>query len=342
MTSGGKKMKIAVDAMGGDNAPLEIVKGCVEANNEYGVDIILCGRTEEILRSFETLGISELPKGIEIANATEVIEMDDDPSMAFRRKPDSSMTVGLNLLKEGSADALVSAGSTGALLSGATLVVKRIKGVRRACLAPMLPTKTGSVMIIDCGANVVCTAEYLAQFALLGTSYVKFAVGLDNPRVGLLNNGTEETKGTDLQIEAYGLLKQLAEAGTINFVGNIEARDVMLGACDIVVCDGFTGNILLKSTEGAAMFFMSELKKIMKKNLISKIGALMLKKNLYSLKDKLDTNKIGGTMLLGISKPVIKAHGSSNAEAIKHAVRQAKTAVESGVVENAAKWISNQ
>lgn len=335
-------MKIVVDAMGGDNAPLEIVKGCIEANREYTTDIVLCGKSEEILKACNSLGINELPHGIEIANASEVIDMEDDPAMAFRRKPDSSITVGLNMLKNGQADAFVSAGSTGALLSAATLIVKRIKGVRRACLAPVLPSKSGNVMIIDCGANVVCTAEYLEQFAILGSTYVKYALNIDSPRVGLLNNGTEETKGTDLQIEAYGLLAQLNEKGIINFIGNVEAREVMLGGCDIVVCDGFSGNILLKSTEGTAMFILSELKQILKKNFITKIAALLLKKNLYSMKDKLDTNKIGGTMLLGISKPVIKAHGSSNAEAIKNSIRQAITAVESKTVENAAKWIAGQ
>ncbi len=328
--------------MGGDNAPFEVVKGCIDANQEYGVDIVLCGKKDEIMRAVNTLGMSELPKGVEVMNASQVIEMTDDPAVAYRRKPDSSLTVGLNLLKEGKADAIVSAGSTGALLAGATLVVKRIKGVRRACLAPILPTKTGKVMIIDCGANVTCTAEYLQQFALLGTSYMKCAEKMENPRVGLVNNGTEETKGTDLQLEAYGLLKQLDEEGIINFVGNVEAREVMLGACDIAVCDGFTGNILLKTAEGTALFVMSELKNIINENVMTKLGALLMKKSLYSLKNKLDTNKIGGTMLLGISKPVIKAHGSSNAEAIKNAVRQAKTAVESGSVEYASKWISTQ
>ncbi len=326
-------MKIIVDAMGGDNAPFEIVKGSLEAVKELGAEIILTGRVEEILKCMEKLGYTDLPQGVEIANATEVIEMDDEPSMAFRRKSDSSMTVGLNMLKAGQGDAMVSAGSTGALLSGATLVVKRIKGVRRAALAPVLPSKTGQVMIIDCGANSECTPEYLAQFAVMGYGCAKHTMGVQNPRVGLLNNGTEKTKGTQLQIDTYALLEKLAQEGKINFIGNVEGKDVLRGACEVVVCDGFSGNILLKSIEGAVSFTMSEIKGVLKTNLRTKLGALLLKKELYGLKDKLDVDKIGGTMLLGISKPVIKAHGSSNAAAIKSAVRQAMTAAGSDMIQ---------
>lgn len=330
-------MKIIVDAMGGDNAPLEIVKGSLQALKELKVGVILTGRTEEILKSLQTLGCSEIPQGMEIANATEVIEMDDEPSMAFRRKPDSSMTVALKLLKEEKGDAVVSAGSTGALLSGATLVVKRMKGVRRAALAPILPTKGGKVMLIDCGANVECTPEYLAQFALLGSSYMRCILEEKAPRVGLLNNGTEETKGTDLQLQTLPLLKQLQEEGKINFIGNVEAKEVMKGACDVVVCDGYSGNILLKSIEGTASFIMSMLKGALYKNIRTKLAALLIKKELYELKDTMDVDKIGGTALLGISRPVIKAHGSSKADAVFNAIRQAVTIVESGMIDAVAK-----
>ena len=325
-------MKIIVDAMGGDNAPFEIVKGCIEAVSELDVEIILTGKVEEILKCIEKMGLGELPKGIEIANATEVVEMDDDPAMICRRKSDSSMTVALNMLKAGQGDAVVSAGSTGALLSGATLIVKRIKGIRRAALAPMIPAGDSQVMIIDCGANVECTAEYLVQFAIMGSGYFEYAMKKSAPKVGLLNNGTEKTKGTSLQVETYEKLEELSNAGKINFVGNVEAKEVMKGACDVVVCDGYSGNILLKSIEGTASFVMSQLKSAMYKNIFTKIGALLVKKELYKLKDKLSADKVGGTMLLGISKPVIKAHGSSNAEAIKYAVRQAKAAAASDMI----------
>lgn len=326
-------MKIIVDAMGGDNAPFEIVKGCVEAVNELGVDIILTGKVEEILKCIEKMGLSELPRGIEIANATEVVEMDDDPAMICRRKSDSSMTVALNMLKAGQGDAVVSAGSTGALLSGATLIVKRIKGIRRAALAPILPAGDNRVMIIDCGANVECTSEYLTQFAIMGSSYFEYAMKIKSPRVGLLNNGTERTKGTSLQTETYEKLEALANDGKLNFIGNVEAKEVMKGACDVVVCDGYSGNILLKSIEGTVSFVMSQMKQVMYKNVLTKIAALLMKKELYSLKDRLSVEKVGGTILLGISKPVIKAHGSSNAEAVKFAIAQAKAATESDMIE---------
>lgn len=325
-------MKIIVDAMGGDNAPFEIVKGSIEAAKEHEVDIILTGKVEEILKCIEKMGLSELPKGIEIANATEVVEMDDDPAMICRRKSDSSMTVALNMLKAGQGDAVVSAGSTGALLSGATLIVKRIKGIRRAALAPILPCGDGQVMIIDCGANVECTPEYLVQFAIMGSSYFEYAMKKHAPKVGLLNNGTEKTKGTSLQIETYEKLEELGKEGKINFIGNVEAKGVMKGECDVVVCDGYSGNILLKSIEGTASFVMSQIKGALYKNILTKIGAVLLKKELYAVKDQLNADKVGGTMLLGISKPVIKAHGSSNAEAIRYAVKQAKAAAGSDMI----------
>ena len=324
-------MKIIIDAMGGDNAPDEIVKGALEASQEFDVNIVLCGRGEDILRSIERMGLKELPRGVEIVNASEIIEMEDDPAFAVRNKKDSSLTVALNLLRDERGDALVSAGNTGALLSGATLIVKRIRGIRRAALAPILPNSTGRFVLIDSGANTECTPEYLLQFAFMGSYYAQDALKLEIPRVGLLNNGTEETKGTPLHTEAYQLLKKAGSEGSINFVGNVEAKEMMTGACDVLVSDGFTGNIFLKSLEGMAGLVMSEIKSIYKKNLITKLSALLIKKHIYSLRAKMNPDTIGGTVMLGITKPVIKAHGSSNAAAISSAIRQAADAVTADI-----------
>ncbi len=326
-------MKIIIDAMGGDNAPFEIVKGAVTASKEFDVDIILTGKGDEILKCLRDIGEKELPPKIEIAHASEVISNCDDPSTVTRQKKDSSMSVGLRMLRDGAGDAMVSAGSTGALLSGATLIVKRIKGIRRAALSPFLPNKNGGVLLCDCGANVECTPEYLLQFAFMGSYYAKSVYGVSNPRIALLNNGTEESKGTALCKEAYALLREAGDKGLINFVGNTEAREVMLGSCDVAVCDGFTGNIFLKGMEGVGMFILSEFKSILKKNFKSKIAALLIKDDVMELKKKLDPDEVGGTALLGINKPVIKAHGSSDAYAIRSAVRQAINTVNAGVVE---------
>ena len=323
-------MKIVVDAMGGDNAPLEIVKGALMAARDFQTDITLVGRGEDILRALEELGEGNLPANVEIANATQVVEMEDDPATVTKIKSDSSMTVGLRLLHEGKADAMVSAGSTGALLSGATLVVKRVRGIRRACLAPLLPTPAnGGTLLVDVGANAECTPEYLLQFAFMGSFFVKSFKGVESPRVGLLNIGAEETKGNTLYKEAHKLLKKAGEEGRINFIGNVEARQVMDGVCDVLVSDGFTGNILLKSLEGMGLFFMGELKGMFKKSFLSKLAALILKKDLYALKKMVSSEEVGGTALLGIQRPVIKAHGSSNAYAIRSAIRQAVKAAES-------------
>ncbi len=320
-------MKIILDAMGGDNAPQAPVLGAVEAAKMFGTQITLVGRGEEILDVLRKNGIDDLPKGLEIANADDVIDMHDDPTRAIQRKKDSSMVVGLRMLSEGQGDAFVSAGSTGALLTGATLIVKRVKGIRRAAMGPAMPNKAGGkTVILDCGANAECTPEFLLQFGLMGALYAKKTFGIKNPKVGLLNNGTEETKGTPLQKEAYALLTAAAEQGLINFVGNVEARDVPLGAVDVVVCDGFAGNVLLKSIEGTAMFMGSLMKhKIFKRSLLSKIGYLLCKKGVDEVMGMLDYRTIGGTEFLGIKKPVIKAHGSSDSLAFRNAIRQAET-----------------
>lgn len=324
-------MRIIVDAMGGDNAPQALVEGAVMAAEEFGVEIILTGRGEKILKCLETLGKKELPKGIEIAHASEVVEMEDDPATVTRVKKDSSMTVGLRMLKDGGAEAMVSAGSTGALLSGATLIVKRIKGIRRAALAPMLPNNGKGVLLVDCGANVESTPEYLLQFAYMGSYYVENMCGIPEPRIGLLNVGTEDTKGGPLQRETFELLRKAAGEGRINFIGNVEARGILLGDCDVAVCDGFSGNILLKGIEGVAKFTGIELREVFNKNARTKLAALLVKDGIKKIKQKLDSSEVGGTALLGISKPIIKAHGSSDAYAIRSAICQAINNVSSGV-----------
>ena len=326
-------MKIIVDAMGGDNAPDEVVLGALNAAKNPDVEVVLVGKGEEILRSMEKMGIDKLPDGAEIVNATETIEISDDPANIIRTKKDSSMVVGLNMLRDKKGDAFVSAGSTGALLSGATLIVKRVRGIRRAALAPFIPSKKDGFILIDCGANAECTAEYLLQFAYMGSFYSEDVLKVKNPRVGLLNNGAESSKGTSLQQETYVLLEQ----SSLNFVGNVESKDAMGGACDVLVCDGFTGNIFLKAVEGTASLIMSELKSVFMSTALTKISALIVKGKMKGLKDKLNPDKIGGTALLGISKPVIKAHGSSGAAAIESAVLQAKREALSNITDRLTK-----
>ena len=325
-------MKIIVDAMGGDNAPLEIVRGALAANRNHGVEIILVGRTAEVLKAVEACGQKSLPAGVEIKDAAEVVEIADDPAMAFKLKPNSSLTVGLNLLKDGVGDAFVSAGSTGALLSGATLVVKRIRGIRRAAMGPQIPTAGGRAVLCDCGANAECTPEYLLQFAYLGSYYAQRVMGIEQPRVGLLNIGAEEEKGDALRHEAYALLKEAGDAGRIRFVGNVEANDAMLGAVDVLVTDGFTGNVMLKNMEGLGKFLLKALKGVFLSSAKTKLGALLVKDGLKDLKKLMDPSEVGGTPFLGIQKPVIKAHGGSDARAIENAVLRAKEYAESGFI----------
>ena len=332
-------MKIIVDAMGGYNAPQAPVMGAIQANAEYGVDITLVGRGEEILKVLEDNGIKDLPAGVEIAHASEVVEMCDNPATAFREKKDSSLTIGLNLLKNGEGDAFVSAGSTGALLSGATLVVKRIRGIRRAALAPVVPTGNGGAVLIDCGANAECPPEYLLQFAYMGSYYAEHVLGRPEPKVGLLNIGVEPSKGTSLQTAVYPMLKAAGDAGRINFVGNVEAREAVEGAVDVIVSDGYSGNIFLKTMEGTGLYLVRELKGIFKKNLLTKLAAVLVSGGLKHLKKLMSSSEVGGTALVGISKPVIKAHGSSDAYAIKNAIRQARQYVSSGIIESIAENI---
>ena len=331
-------MKIILDAMGGDLAPEAPVMGAIDAAKAYGAEIVLVGRGEEILEVLKKNGIENLPAGIEIAHADDVVDMHDDPGKVIHQRKNSSMVVGLKMLSEGKGDAFVSAGSTGALLTGATLIVKRVKGIRRAAMAPSMPTKAGTkVIICDCGANAECTAEFLLQFGLVASAYSKYTLGVENPRVGLLNIGAEDSKGTQLQKDAYALLTDAANKGLINFVGNVEARGVPLGEVDVVVCDGFNGNVLIKSIEGTAMFMGSLLKKMFKKNLGSKIGYLLCKSGVGDIMKLLDSREIGGTQFLGIKKPVIKCHGNSDALAFLNGVKQAMVAAESNFTEQLEK-----
>lgn len=325
-------MKIIVDAMGGDNAPQAIVQGALDANRERGVGIVLVGRAAEILRAVEACGEKTLPAGVEIRDASEVVEIADDPATAFKVKKDSSLTVGLNLLRAGEGDAFVSAGSTGALLAGATLLVKRIRGIRRAAMGPVIPTAGGRALLCDCGANAECTAEYLLQFAYLGSYYAKRVLGVESPRVALLNIGAEEEKGDALRHEAYALLKEAGEAGRVNFIGNIEADAAMLGGADVIVADGYTGNIMLKSVEGVGKFLLKELKKLFLSSAKTKLAAGLVKGDMAEMKKRLDPSEVGGTAFLGISKPVIKAHGSSNARAVSNAILRAEEYAGSGFI----------
>ena len=326
-------MKIILDAMGGDLAPEAPVLGAIQAAKDFGAQITLVGKGEEILEVMRKHGIENLPEGMEIANAEDVVDMHDDPGSIVHKRKNSSMVVSLKMLADGEGDACISAGSTGALLTGATLLVKRVKGIRRAAMGPVMPNKAGGkTVILDCGANAECTPEFLLQFGIVGSLYAQKYLGVENPKVGLLNIGTEDSKGTDLQKQAYALLTDAAQKGLVNFVGNVEARDVPLGAVDVVVCDGFAGNVLLKSIEGTAMFMGSLMKrKIFKRNIFSMIGYLFCKPGVDEVMKMLDYREIGGTQFLGIKKPVIKAHGSSDARAFRNAVKQAMDAADSDI-----------
>ena len=326
-------MRIILDAMGGDLAPNAPVMGAIQAAKDFGVEITLVGRGEAILEVLRQNGLETLPQGVEVANADDVVDMHDDPARVIRQKPNSSMVLGLKMLSDSQGDAFVSAGSTGALLTGATLLVKRVKGIRRAAMSPAIPNKKGGkTLIVDCGANAECTPEFLLQFGLVGSLYAKKSLGVENPRVGLLNIGTEDTKGTPLQKQALALLTEADQQGLLNFVGNVEARDVPLGEVDVVVCDGFSGNVLLKSIEGTAMFMGSLMKhKIFKRNIFSMLGYLLCKPGVNEVMSMLDYQSIGGTPFLGIRKPVIKAHGSSSALAFRNAVYQAIEAAKGDI-----------
>ena len=333
-------MKIVIDAMGGDFAPLAPVKGALLARERYpDVELVLAGREEAVLRALREAGKTGPPEGITIRNAAEVVEIADDPATAFKKKPDSSLTVGLKMVRDGEADGFVSAGSTGALLAGATLVVKRIRGVRRAALAPTIPTSAGRAVLLDCGANAECTAESLVQFAYLGSAYASRVFGVERPRVGLLNIGAEEEKGDALRRETYERLAEAGRSGDLNFTGNVEAKEALLGRCDVIVADGFSGNVMLKAVEGAGKLMSGMLKDMLLQSAGTKLAALLLRGGLKEFKRTLDPNEVGGTALLGISKPVVKAHGSSNGAAFCNAVGQAVQVARSGIADDIARGV---
>lgn len=320
-------MRIIVDAFGGDHAPLEVLKGCALAKEEYGVEITLCGDEEKIRACAKDNGIAL--DGMDILHAPAVIPVEADPTTLLKEYADSSMAMGMKALKNGEGDAFVSAGSTGALVVGASLIVKRLKGVRRVGLATVIPNANKFYLLMDAGANAECRPEMLAQFGVMGSVYMERLKGVKNPRVGLINIGTEETKGLELQLESYKLLQK----APVNFIGNVEARGLALGECDVAVCDGFVGNVALKLTEGLAKYFSNELKGMFMANLKTKIAALLMKDKIAAFKKSMDYKEHGGAPLLGASLSVIKAHGSSDARAFKNAIRQAKEYVDNKVIE---------
>lgn len=319
-------MKIIIDAFGGDHAPLAVLQGAALAVAEYGVEIVLTGdrKTIEQCAAENSISLDRM----EILQAESVILMEDDPTAVIKEKKDSSMSVGLRALADGKGDAFISAGSTGALVVGGSMLVKRIKGVKRVALASVIPGKNKRFLMLDIGANAECRPEMLQQFGIMGSIYAKRVLGLEEPSVGLLNIGTEETKGTELHRTAYSLLQK----APLNFIGNVESRELPTGNTDVIVTDGFTGNIALKLIEGVSGTMFSMIKGVLKKNFVTLFGAMLLKKGLYEIKAKSDYTEVGGAPLLGTRKPVIKAHGSSNAQAIKNAVRVAKTFAETNVI----------
>ncbi len=310
------QVKVYVDGMGGDNAPGEIVKGCILAAKKFNRQISIIGEEDQIVAELNKHNYEK--ELIEIIPSFEVITNNEDPTMAIRRKKQSSLVIGLERIKEDRESVLVSAGSTGALLAGGLLVVGRIKGIQRPALTVMLPTQKGFTLLLDAGANVDCKASYLQQFAIMASIYAEDLLSMKNPEVGLVNIGTEEKKGNDLTKETYKLLKET----DINFIGNIEARDINAGCADIIVCDGFTGNIILKLTEGVGLFLFDALKQAVLSSTRAKIGGLLLKPALKKFQKRFDYTEVGGAPLLGINGGIIKAHGSSNSKAIVSAIKQ--------------------
>ncbi len=320
-------MRIVVDAFGGDNAPLEIIKGAAIASKENKVDITLCGNKEIIEKIIADEKLDFYGELI-IVHADDVISMHDEPTSLLREHKESSMAVAFREVAQGNGDAFVSAGSTGAIVVGGTLVIKRIKGIKRPALGGLIPSPNGTYMLMDMGANAECRPEMLAQFGLMASRYLERVEGKENPKIGLLNIGTEDTKGDALRTETYALLKEMP----INFVGNVESREMPKGVCDAVITDGFTGNVALKLIEGTSITLFKMVKEVLYKSVFNKLAALVIKKDLYSLKRLMDSSEVGGVPLLGVAKPVIKAHGSSDARAIKNAIRQAVTFVEKDVI----------
>ena len=331
-------IKVAVDAMGGDNAPVETVKGAVEAVNESGkIRVYLVGQQDPLEK--ELARYTYQKEQIEVVHASEIIETAEPPVMAIRKKKDSSLVKALNLVKDGTCDAFVSAGSTGATLVGGQVIVGRIKGVERPPLAPLIPTAAGCSLLIDCGANVDARASHLVQFAKMGSIYMEYVMGVKNPRVGLVNIGAEEEKGNALVKETFPLLKNCPD---INFIGSVEARDVPAGAADVVVCEAFVGNVLLKTYEGVGLTLISKVKEGMMTSLRSKIGALLVKPALKTTLKAFDLEQYGGAPLLGLKGLVVKTHGSSKANEIKNSILQCITFTEQKINEKIREKVATQ
>ena len=319
-------MRIIVDAMGGDNAPFEIVKGCALAVNEFDIDITLVGDENAIKKVASENEISL--ERMNIVHTDVALAMDDDPLSMRKADNKSSMAVGFRLLANNEGDAFLSCGNSGAMVAGATFIVKRLKGVRRVAFAPVIPSLTGNLMLIDSGANNDCTPDMLCQFGVMGSAYMKNVMNVENPRVGLANVGTEAHKGRDIQREAYELLQN----ENVNFIGNVEGRDIPEGKCDVVVADGFSGNLILKTYEGVAMVLMNKIKGIFNKNIKNKLAAAMVLSDMKQMKKEFDYNATGGAPVLGCSKPVFKAHGSAVAKTVKNAIGLTVSYVNKDVV----------
>ena len=337
-------MKILLDAMGGDNAPDANIKGAIKAINQVKADIILIGKEDVIrakVKEFYGKEIEEISSRLKIKNATETIEMEDKPTVAIKHKKDSSMVVGFKMLKEGEGDVFISAGNSGALLTGATLLVGRIKGIDRPALAGILPSYKSRLLLIDAGSNTNCKPINLLQFAQMSSIYLHNTFGIERPAIGLLNIGTEETKGNELTRESYQLLKEKADELNINFIGNVEGRDAFSGKVDAIVTDGFTGNVFLKTTEGLGKLVKTTLTESLKKNIWTKIGAIPSLPAINSLKKAMDYKSYGGALFLGVKKPVVKAHGSSDEILFEFTIKQAEKFVENKAVEKMIEEFQN-
>ena len=321
-------MRIVVDGFGGDFAPEEILFGCIAALEEkQDLELIVTG-DEQAFRKIIENEKQTVPSRMSFVATTEIVENEDDPIAAIKKKKDSSLVVGLRLVSEQKGDAFVSAGNTGAVLTGATLIIKRIRGIKRAALCPTIPTKKGKAVIVDVGANAECKPEFYPQFAMMGTVYAKELLGIKNPKSGLINIGVEHHKGTSTVVEAHKLLQK---EGTIRFVGNIEARDVLNGDAEVLVSDGWTGNITLKTLEGTAQTLFYFLKDVFYQNSLTKLAAAILKPGLSRVKKMMDAKEVGGAPLLGLNAPVVKAHGNSDRVAYKNAILFAATLAEKDV-----------
>lgn len=332
-------MKIIVDAFGGDNAPQEILLGCAQARQELGVDILLTGDKARLEACAKELNLTQELAAMEILPCGQTLTMEDEPTSVIREKSDSSMAVGLRALAEGKGDAFASAGNSGALVVGATTIVKRVRGVKRVAFAPIMPKSQGFFMLIDGGANVDCRPEMLLQFGLMGSAYMKRVMGIENPRVGLANVGTEDHKGDQLRQESLALLLACKD---IQFVGNVEARDIPFDGADVIVADGFTGNMILKLYEGVAMALMDKIKGVFMGSMKGKLAAAMVYSDLKKMKKELDYNEYGGAPIMGCAKPVFKIHGSAKASTVKSALRLTRDYAQSGIIAQIGEAVSKK